>query len=395
MPQLRDYRVASGRATFSMKDEFELDVYVASGNYEDPWYFLDVRFLFDPAPQISGDRIRGQIDGALNGVLAERGLRGACEFVHNFVLTHKLVILGQQAQKLRQGVWADALRVERVHRTLTIQYWTQSPQSKSWIEIGIGSGKDKKRRRKEDSAITSQITVRWMRNGKEQLDARIPFDLQELSIERILQAHIARHSSLIMNSTRDKLDIAAEKKSRAEQKILLTKLMTSEEEPSDCNLRAQLGGHPAINLQIDSITGKLYLSPAGPAAARAQDALAQMRNPMEEASAVVQRYLTYEVQLRIDRHAETIGWTSKRDLKLDKRAVDEAVKRETDRFGFFKPRGFKDANWYIMYTINLSGECWWIVEVYVKSPSEPTTSADRKLVNLHPPATRSKPRNAF
>ena len=365
IPQLREYRVADGRATFTFPQEFELDVYVASEDPEQPWYFLDVRFLFDPAPQITGDRLRASVDARINMALAQNGLRGACELAHDFTLTHKINIFRKQAAELQKGVWASALGIDMVRRTLTVQYWVESPQAKSWFEIGIVSGKDKSRRKKVDNAISSQIKARWIRNGMEQKEARIPIDLANLSVEKVLKAHIARHASYMLETVRTALQTqAANAPLHAnEERSLQVQISTSDDEPSDCALRARIGEHPTTTLQIDGITGRLYFSPAGPATPKAQEALERTKNPLEDAPMYLARYLTYEIQVRIDRLIETLGWEAMRYAKLSKEEAQARMKREVHRYSLYQPRGFKGSNWYIAYAINLSGESWWVLEM--------------------------------
>ncbi|KIW02874.1 uncharacterized protein PV09_05925 [Verruconis gallopava] len=385
IPQLRDYRVANGRATFTFPQEFELDVYVASEDPEQPWYFLDVRFLFEPAPQMKGERLRAVVDSRMNMALAENGLKGACELAHDFVLTHKINILRKQAQELQRGIWASSLNVDMIRRTLVVQYWTESPQPKSWIEIGIATGKDKSRRRKADNAISSQVKTRWIRNGKEQKDVEVPIDLANLSLERLLSAYIARHSSHLLESVQEGLETQALNLAHGEERLLKIDLTTSETEPADCVLRARIGGHPTTALQIDGITGRLYFSPAGIATPKAQEALERAKDPATEAPATLLRYLTYDIQLRLERLIDNLGWEAMRHLKITRDDISRRTKREALRFGLYQPRSFKGSHWYIMFTINLCGESWWVLEFDPSSPSN--ANADVACSRLKVPGT--------
>jgi mediator of RNA polymerase II transcription subunit 14 len=363
IPQMRDYRVADGRATFTFPQEFELDVYVASGEPGKPWFFLDLRFLFEPAPQMTGAGIREVMDRQVNAALLRGGLREACDLVHNFTLTHKLGILRKQAQDLQRGVWAGALGVELVRRTLTVHYWVESPQSKSWIEIGIHTGKDRQRRKKVDNAISSQIRARWIRNHDEQKGVEVPINLGALSIERVLSAHIARHSSYILEKVRDALKEIGPNVGRLEENPLKLSLTTSDTEPADCSLRAQIGEHPATTLQIDGITGRMYFSPAGSASTNAQVALERSKDPISDAPGYFARYLTYEIQVRLDQLIENGNWDARPNINVSKEEVCRRTKQDVHRFAFFQSRGFGGVNWFLMYTIDLSGEQWWLFEM--------------------------------
>jgi mediator of RNA polymerase II transcription subunit 14 len=365
IPQLRSYRIANGRATFSFPSEFELDVYITGEDPSLPFFFLDVRFLFNPAPQISDGFLRNEIEFKLNAILAENGLRGACDFIHSFILTHKISVLKRQAIEMSRATWASSLHIEQVHRVLVVQYWTETPQLKSWIEIGIDSGKRKGARFALDNAITSFIKVRWMRNGKAVPDAVIPIDLEDLSLEQLLKRVIAMHIGHILHSTHTQLvDLKASLPANAREMMFL-KLTVSESEPADCTLVAQLGAHPAITLSIDGITGRPFLTPGSPTSIRAQEDLERMKNPATDAQSTLARYLTFEIQQRIQRQAERLGWMVVRNLDIKNDQLRAKMGVEVLRHGFFLAKGWKATTWFIAYSVNLSGESWWAAEVSV------------------------------
>jgi mediator of RNA polymerase II transcription subunit 14 len=365
IPQLRNYRIANGRATFSFPSEFELDVYITGEDPSLPFYFLDVRFLFHPAPQIADGFLRNEIEFKLNAILAENGLRGACDFIHSFILTHKISVLKRQAVELSRANWASSLHIEQVHRVLVVQYWTESPQSKSWIEIGIESGKRKGARFASDNAITSLIKVRWMRNGKAAPDVVIPIDLKELSLEQLLKRTVALHVGHILQSTHTQLEnIKAALPANARETMSL-KLTTSETEPADCALVAQIGTHPAVTLSIDGVTGRPVLSPGSPTSIRAQVDLEHQRNQATDAHLTLTRYLTFEIHERIYRQAERLGWTVMRNINIKDDDLKARMGVEVLRHGFLRAKGWKTTNWFIAYSVNLSGESWWAAEVSV------------------------------
>jgi len=367
IPQLRDYRIANGRATFSFPNEFELDVYITGEDPSLPFYFLDVRFLFNPAPQISDGPLRDQIEFKLNAILRENGLRGACDFIHSFILTHKISVLKRQALELSRANWASSLRIEQVHRVLVVQYWVESPQLKSWIEIGIDSGKRKGAILGLDSAITSLLKVRWMRNGKEVPDVEVPVDLEELSLERLLKRVVALHVAHILRSTHTQLEkIVAglqEKERRPLRETFSLQLTVSETEPADCALVAQLGAHPAVTLSIDTVTGRPFLTPGCSTSTRAQESLEHMKNPDRDAQSTLTRYLTFEAQERILQQAERVGWTLVRNVTIKEEELKAKMGGEVLRHGFFRGRGWNKTNWFIAYSVNLCGESWWAAKV--------------------------------
>jgi hypothetical protein len=188
-------------------------------------------------------------------------------------------------------------------------------------------------------------------------------DLADLSIERIARAYIARHSSYLLEHVRDSLESRAATTSYGEARGLTLELTTSEIEPSDCALRAQIGQHPATTLQIDGVTGRLYFSPGGPATPKAQEALERSKDPLTDAPAYMARYMTYEIQLRTDRAIENIGWEAMRHVNITQDEVKERTRQDVHRFALFQPTAFKGMGWYIMYTINLCGQFWWALDV--------------------------------
>jgi mediator of RNA polymerase II transcription subunit 14 len=359
IPQLRNYRIANGRATFSFASEFELDVYITGEDSSLPFYFLDVRFLFNPAPQIADGFLRNEIEFKLNAILAENGLRGACDFIHSFILTHKISVLKRQALELSRANWASSLHIEQVHRVLVVQYWAESPQAKSWIEIGIDSGKRKGARFASDKAITSLIKVRWMRNARAVHDAVIPIDLKELVIEQLLKRVVALHIGYILTSTHTHL-AALEATMRG---MMTLELTVSETEPADCALVARIGTHPAVTLSIDGVTGRPVLSPGSSTSIQAQANLEHQKNPAADAYSTLTRYLTFEIQERIYRQAERLGWRLVRNLNIKDEELKAGMGADVLRSGFFRAKGWKSANWFIAYSVTLSGESWFAAEM--------------------------------
>jgi mediator of RNA polymerase II transcription subunit 14 len=359
IPQLRDYRIANGRVTFAFPAEFELDVSISSEDPATPFFFLDVRFLFSPAPQISSGPLRDQIEFKLNVILAEHGLRGACDFIHSFILTHKIGVLRQQAIALSRGIWALSVRVEMLHRTLVVQYWAESPQAKSWLEIGIGSGKRKGVRNVHDNAITPIIKIKWMQNGKDATDVDLPLDLENLSVERILKTAVAMHISSILRSIRDNL------MSLPTANTLAVELASSDSEPLDCSLRVRLGEYPAFTLAIDPITGRLFFSPASASSINAQHELERMPDPAANAHLTLAKYVCYDVHQRIEKQALYAGWTPVRNFSIKPDIVKLATKTDVQRYNMFRCAGWGLSSWVVAYTVTLAGESWWAIELLV------------------------------
>ncbi|KAK3045081.1 hypothetical protein LTS18_014622, partial [Coniosporium uncinatum] len=107
---LRGWTVRSGRATFYSPLEFELDVAISSEEPSSQFWFIDIRFLFEPAPALPDGRFRQGLENQANVKLYESGLVGCYDFFHSLVMTHKIAILRGQAIEMSRGAWIDVMR---------------------------------------------------------------------------------------------------------------------------------------------------------------------------------------------------------------------------------------------------------------------------------------------
>ena len=48
-PHFRDYKIASGRASFAVTDEFEIDLAIGDEDMKSQLYVIDVRPMFEPS----------------------------------------------------------------------------------------------------------------------------------------------------------------------------------------------------------------------------------------------------------------------------------------------------------------------------------------------------------
>ncbi|KKY20189.1 putative mediator of rna polymerase ii transcription subunit 14 [Diplodia seriata] len=247
---MKDWSIASGRATFRVPSEFELDVSIADEDPTSSFFIVDVRFLFTPKPEVPDAWFREWVEPQANIVLANSGLSGIYDWLHGFVLTHKLTTLKMQAYELAQTSWANSIHVQQVHRSLTVQYWTGTSGAKSWIEIGISSGKSKDGKVSWRGPSPPQLSLRWTRKGVPVENIPITIDWTELSLENILKAIVALHISFILESIRNQLSTLSEKRSG-----LLMENVTSTAEPADCFLHLQPGRmSKATEVRIDPVS---------------------------------------------------------------------------------------------------------------------------------------------
>jgi mediator of RNA polymerase II transcription subunit 14 len=355
---LRNWKVHSGRATFSSPSEFELDVTTHSEDTSVPWIFADLRFRFSPAPEFPVEgRFQFMISHKLNNILSTHGLSDCFEFLHNFVLTHKILVLGTQARRLLAGDWAESIKIEPVRRSLVVQYWLDRPGKKNWIEIAIASGKSRTRKVSWKGPEFSRLVVRWFRDGTEVKDAPLNFDWEDLSLERMLRKVISLHIGHIFTTTR------AQATSHATARRGLNYAMKlSKDEPSECSLTVSLGSsNSSTTLRIDPITGRFALRPCNAFSVAVENGINSLKEPLKDINLRLSAFLSSSMQEIVSRHAHQLGWKlAKHTMRFE--AVKEALKIEVIRFSLFHPQGWP-SRWALAPVIDVSGQSWWVVEL--------------------------------
>lgn len=351
---LKQWDVANGRAVFTIPSEFEFDVTILDEDPSAQFYFQDIRFLFSPAPEIPDSQIRVVLEDKANEVLKTSGLNGCYDLLHDFTLTHKISTLRRQAYEMTRGVWSNSVRVEMVHRSLIVQYWT-GQSSKSWIEIGVVSNKSRKRTWRGPEP--SQLGIRWTRNGVSVPDVDFDFDWTTLSLENMLKQVIARHTAYVLGHIKDAL-----LKSSGGASLKKLDLTVSNLEPSDCALQTQLHGQTSpITLVQESVTGRLVLQPPSPLAERAEYDLNSQKRPELNTEALLARFCARDMQLHTEHQVELLGWRILRNLKLDKPTA--AFPHPVTSISIFRGPSWGSSTWTMAATYSLSGESWWAVEL--------------------------------
>ncbi|KAK8254600.1 mediator complex subunit MED14-domain-containing protein [Phyllosticta capitalensis] len=355
--QLQDWSIANGRATFVVPSEFELDVSIADEDPSAKFFIVDVRFLFSPKPEVSDDLFRQYIEPAANEVLANSGLNGCYDWLHGFVLTHKITTLKAQADELAATAWANALYVKQIHRSLIVQYWIDTPGAKSWIEIGVSSGRAKDGKVSWRGPNPPEISLKWVRKGTPVEDIPIKMDWTELSLEGILKAIIALHINFIFESTRDQLFNLV-----PGAVGLSVDLETSNEEPTDCCLAVKPGhlSRPT-EVRIDPLSGRLSFQPATARSTQAEHEI-NSKDLLADVASRVEALICTDLRLHIDKQAENAGWPRIRHVNIRRETTAERVGHKVVTQSFYRGNGWK-SNWVIALTINLTGESWWLFEL--------------------------------
>lgn len=359
-PLFREFSIASGRATFRIPNAFEVDLSIAEEDPASQLYFIDFRFTFSPAPgELPAGRLREEIEGRANDVLRREGLQGLSVFLHTLVLTHKLSILKNQAYELASGFWSEHLKVEAVHRSIVVQYWTNRTGGKNWIEIGLLRGRETRISYSLTTQRIPRIGLRWFRDGKEVVNVHLNMRLGDLSLADILQQVIALHTSYIFQGIGTKLNEA----SIYTAGILRLKCNSSSTEPMDASLLVQLTASKAVKIVQEPTSGKFAILPASESNSRAEFELNCLPSPATEGAAQLAYLRSVVSQEEVEISARSMGLEPVRYLNPGQEIMRRLFAKGIQKTRFFKRQGWK-SNWILAFTTSLEGDFWWIVELY-------------------------------
>jgi mediator of RNA polymerase II transcription subunit 14 len=357
-PSLREFAISSGKVIFYVRDEFELELSIANEDPSSQLYFIDFRFAFSPAvAEIPSGRLRDEIEGRTNDILKREGLAGCFDFLHDLVLTHKLTILKSQAVELAKGLWSENLRVEAVHRFLVVQYWSNRPGRKNWMEIGIKRQKGRAEAHVWRRHDVPHIALRWFQSGKLVTDGHIDVDTNKISFEKILKQVIAAHTTQVLQEMAVRLADGL----LYSERILKLKHIGSSSEPHNAYLLVQLTPSKAIKIVQEPVTGKFALLPASALYNRAEQGLNTLPNPGVEAPLRIANLRSIASQQEVELFAHGIGWEKANSIDPGQELVRRHFPRDTLKFGFFKRPNW--GSWVLAFTTSLMGDSWWIVEL--------------------------------
>lgn len=354
---VQEYRVHDGRVTLTISSEFELDLSIAEDNPESQFYFVAFRFLFSPRSNIPEGRFFDETMAKVNEVLRTDGLQGCYDFLHDLTLSYKVNIIFKQALEMSRGQWYDHLRVELIHRTLVVQYWRNRASSKSWIEIGVKSGRRKTKSKRWIGPGISYLDVRWIRDGKETSNDEIEFDGASLSLERILRSVTALHSSHLLEAVYDKL---IERPLYADGDMFL-EVSTSSSDPSDCYLSMQITKSRSLTIKIEPITGTLILQPPSQGLMRHEMELNRFKNLIEEAPSRLSLLRCLIADHDMSVMIASAGWDVLPTFKPSQADVKRMFPAETSRYSFFRLPVW-NSQWTLALTHSMVEDHWWLVE---------------------------------
>ncbi|KAM3077049.1 mediator complex subunit [Clarireedia jacksonii] len=362
----KNYTIKSGRVTFTVPGEFEIDLTIADEDPESQFWFIDFRFLFSPTLTELAPRHHYHIESKVNAALLKDGLAGCYTYLHEMVLTHKISEFRRQAAELSRTRWIDGLKLEPLHRALCIQYWLDrygKNGPRSWIILGVHSG-----RRKDgyhDPKATSRLFLRWFRDSKEVKDVDIPFDTVNISAEQLLKTVIALHTNHILSSTYNKL---TSKPIFANREAGLS-LSTSTEDPKESQLKLQLTEKQQITITIEPVMGRFIFSPASrmitPWEAKLNE---RSRDPANEAHNYIENLRCLSIAEELVSLGTSVGWQRVGHPRLSNEDLKPIIPKDTLQLTWFRRPGWRE-DWLIAVSLGMSGENWYLIELTKQPPT--------------------------
>ncbi|KAL2757643.1 hypothetical protein ACRALDRAFT_1079786 [Sodiomyces alcalophilus JCM 7366] len=365
-PQFKDYSIESGRVTFKVKGEFEVDLTIADEDFEKQFWFIDFRFDFSPSTDKLSDALMAFLEVQVNEVLGKDGLQGCYQFLHEFVLTHKVNELKRQAIGLVRNSWAVHLKIEPLNRALAIQYWTNRlpPNApKSWVMVAVQSGKRKKNGQ-PDPKYPSRLVARWYRDNQEVPDVKLRLNVEALSAEELLKSAIANHVKHILSTIHAKLVTAP----RFVKHETFMRLQVSETEPLESSLEVQLGGSHKVSLLIEPVTGLVALQPHTRYTLQGENRLNHgVRDVAKDGVNVLENIRWGFVMDEINRRGRSAGWSLAKS-PIGGEDVKRLIKARDGYHALFFQRQGLDPDWFVMLSMSLSGDEWVLVRVNRTGP---------------------------
>lgn len=349
-----------------MKDEFEVDLSIGSEDPETQLYLIDFRLTYVPSiGDLPQSRFKNEIEFRSNEILRTKGITGLYDFLHDFVMTHKITTLRRQVNELQKGRWTDTLHLNMHKRSLFIYYWA-GRQERNLFEVGVLRPKDKE---------PSRLGVRWHRDGKEVKDTTVPIvrtyytksrpsqiliilqNTQTVSAEGLLMTVTALHAKHILTNVRDVLTTLPIFPAEA-----LT-LVTSDTDSFKSHLTVRLTPARFLKIQIEPITGRFALSKPNVQVSQAEQVMNHAKP--EDWNHMMQQIsrLRYAVlQQEIESRAKSLGWEIMRMMNIDLQIIKQRFGATTRYLTYMRRKSWKK-NWIVVVVLGDLGESWWVAEM--------------------------------
>ncbi|KOS21115.1 Mediator of RNA polymerase II transcription subunit 14 [Escovopsis weberi] len=361
----RTYEISSGRVTFKVPGEFEVDLTIADEDFEKQFWFLDFRYAFAPAASSLPESLRGHLEGCVNDALAKDGLTGCYQFLHEFVLTSKINELKRQALQLSRSSWFGSLKVEPLNRALAVQYWTSRNQStglKSWILVAVHSRR--KQDGRHDPKTSSRLVAKWYRDNKEVKDVELELDASHLSAETLLKTVIGRHIEHVLASIYDRLLTAP----RFQKREAGMTLRISETDPGASALSVQVGCRGTVSLMIEHTTGVFSVKPNSKFSFHHELQLNNGKNPAEDGMNCLENVRCGIAEDELVRSATSMGWFVRKGVMSAEELRAKTKIRDWTRVIWLQRDGL-GPSWFVVVILGLGGDEWWLLESHAGEPS--------------------------
>ncbi|KAI9888546.1 MAG: mediator complex subunit [Vezdaea aestivalis] len=358
-PHFKTFAIANGRATFTVPNEFEVDLSIAEEDPESQLFFIDFRLKFSPQPvDLPENHLRNQISENCNYQLKERGLAGLYQFLHEYTLMTKINLLRWQVLDLSRNLWTGSLKIEFLHRVLIVQYWTGRPGPKSWIEISAFNGDEKDSQGRFKSSGPSYLGLRWIKNGKRPINLpTMRLDDEKLSMESILKIIIGRHVKEIFTTIRtDLLKLPLYSRNLLELTVQL-----AHKEPVDSWFRLQLTASQILTIVLQPVTGVFSIRPSAPFTAIAEAELNSLKDPANESARRLIWNRSLIAQSEVDQRLSTLGW-ERRWVRLPPDVLKQVMPPMTLAYSLYKKAGWTHS-WFLTVSFGPYGDQWKIVEI--------------------------------
>jgi mediator of RNA polymerase II transcription subunit 14 len=302
----------------------------------------------------------------VNEALATEGLLGCYKYLHEFTLTAKVGEFARQAVELSTARWVDTLKIERLDRALSIQYWLNRPHSqgtKSWIILGVNSGKGLDGG--HGQTPPSHLTLRWFRDGKEVKDIEIQFDTESISTENLLTTVVNRHIEYLLSSMHNKL-LSKPRFTRQQARLALK---ITEGEDVNSSLTMQLLDEEDVTVQVEPLTGTFVLLPRSAVVLDGQRKFNSMANPAEDGPSGLEQLRWIYTMKDLHTRSKTVGWAvllTRPPISGDevKSIVYSATPSSREPFQAVWMRIPEwDSRWFVMMSMSLGGDNWWLIEL--------------------------------
>ena len=353
----RNFSIASGRATFKVKDEFEMDISIGDEDLSTQLYLIDFRFAFAPATsEVASEPLKDEIRSRCDGILKDQGLKACYNFLHEFVLTFKINVLKRQAFKMSQSEWSANIKVEEVRRSLVVQYWLNRPGPKSWVEIGVQKGSHR-------GALADvedhepHLGLRWFRHGREVANAAFSLDAGNLSMAKVLKEAIAKHTNHVLSSVKEKIRSSP----LYAQKIFRITHKAKSKESGDSSLLMQLTPTKAVKLVQETITGQFALLPPSKESNKFADDVNKLQDPATEIAVHLANLRCAASQKEICNLVSDLGFLQFA-FEPKRASLELHFGRGTSRVSFFYRRSWQ-RGWLLALSTSMTGDSWWAVSL--------------------------------